>query len=137
MKIKKFTLTNADNTISVYKLPETFANDIYFPQPTKAIFIYLIEIKTEGNPSDLIIELTVKGNRKIIPISLYKTKLAYINGIYCWNTTEQSEFMLDVEDFKIMVDGLTSNFIIDFYYSTDQKKPYTLFESRDYPHLRL
>lgn len=136
MRIKKFTLTKAESSISAFKMPEGFVNDIYYPQEAKTISIYLIEIRTEANPSDLLIETSIKGDRKIIPVSLFKTKMVYINGVYCWNTESEDGLTFGVEDFKIMVDGLAAEFSIDFYYFTDQKKPYILFEGRDYPHLR-
>ena len=117
MKIKKFTLTRAENVISRYKLPETFANDTFYPDEAKTISIYLVEFKTEANPSDIVIDFQVKGNSKIIPLSVFKTEMVYTNNIYSWNTSKEEYFTFGVNDFKIVVDGIAEDFVINFYYS--------------------
>lgn len=134
MKVKKFTLTKSENVISTYKSPDYFVNDIYYPQEAKTMSVYLIEIKTESNPSDIIFQLGLKDRLKVIPVSLHKTTLFYINNIYCWNTPRDGEFIFDLDNFKIQIDGGVDDFEIDFYYSTDQKIPLILFENKQYPH---
>lgn len=60
--------------------------------------------------------------------------MVYTNNIYSWNTSEEDYFTFEVGDFKISIDGISEDFVLDFYYRTDQKKPYFLFDKKEYRH---
>ncbi|MBE7174190.1 MAG: hypothetical protein INR73_26680 [Williamsia sp.] len=132
MKIKKFTLTNEVNYMTSSRPIQQFMVDTYYPQEAKEAIIYLIEIKTTKNPSDIILQIGQRGETKEVPLSLFKTDFIYIKDLFCLDTSKKEEFKLTIADFKIAVEGEVDDFSIDFYYSTDQKKPYTLFVSKQH-----
>lgn len=129
MKVKKFTLTKDVNVISMYKLPDDFANDTFYPQEAKEIAVYLVEIDTSKNPSNLILQFGLRNNIKEIPLSIYKTELIFIKDIYCLDTSKKEDFKFNLSEFKILIEGDNDDFTIDFHYSTDQKRPYISVES--------
>lgn len=128
MKIKKFTLNQTLKRIDGIRLPEKYLMDLSYPQEAQIININLIEIETNENPSDIILIVKSKGERKLFPLCVYKTELVFLNNKYCWNTKEKQDFIFNTLDFSIIVEGDISEFTMDFFYSTDQKEPYILFE---------
>src|SRR5947209_17570343 len=99
MRIKKFTLSKNENAIGFNRMTDHIVHDLYYPQEAQKISIYLIDIRTEYNPSDLIMVLGSGNSAKILPIGLFKRSLVYTNGIYSWDTAQLTEFHFDVRDF--------------------------------------
>ena len=132
MKVKKFTLDKDNKLIRYNHSPDSFTNDLYHPSEATTISIYLIEIKTPQNPSNIIFQLRSKGVTNSIPLSIYKTELHFINDLYCWSILNKEVFTFNPYDFTVEIEGDIDDFIIDFYYSTDQKRPYILFEAGYY-----
>jgi hypothetical protein len=127
MKIKKFALTKDEPKLTYATMPDVIANDLYYPQEATIIKINLIEIK-QVNPSDVILVVRQDAQELLIPLCLYKAEMIFMNDRYCWNTKEKEEFKLSLNKWSITIEGEAEEFSIDFYYSTDQKKPYTLLD---------
>jgi hypothetical protein len=127
MKIKKFTLTQEQSKLTYTKMPDETANDLYYPQEATFFKINLIELQ-RVNPSDLIFIIKQDELEIEMPLHLYKTEMIFLDNKYCWNTQEKEEFKIIKNRFGISVEGEKEEFSIDFYYSTDQKNPYKLFD---------
>lgn len=108
-------------------MPDEIANDLYYSQQAKVIKINLIEIQ-KTNPSDLIITIRNDTQEFFVPLCLYKTEMVFLSDKYCWNTQDKDEFKFALNRFVINVEGEKEDFLIDFYYSTDQENPYMLFD---------
>ncbi len=128
MRVKKFALSNDSKKFHGLNSVEEFYLDTMFPEEAKKININLIEIQTDENPSDIILIIKKKEVQQFLPLYLFKTEMLFVNGRYCWNTSGKKEFSFEGLEFSLNVEGGLKKFVIDFYYSTDQQKPYVLFE---------
>ena len=123
MYFKKIHLNKAENKY----IPSTTDHDEYVEKKVQQIAIGVIEIGDVDTPSDLVLIITVKGEKFPIPLLKYRSKFLYQNQRFILDTSNIKEFtIVHPMDFSIEVLTDLDFYNITMYYPIEQEERHPL-----------